>query len=259
MVPMRSQSGFSLVELSIVLVILGLLVGGVLTGQSLIRAAELRAVSTEYSRWVTATQTFRDKYFALPGDMPNATAFWGSMSSGTCPNATGGTGTQTCNGNGDGIIGLAGGAGRSGENLLYWQHLANAGIIEGRFTGVSGPNNSSDTIIGVNVPSLKGNAMVGWSLHMWIPSGHSWMPNNLPANKFFLGRDDPIEWTYGRWLKPEEAWGIDTKIDDGKPLRGVVQASFDSGCTAAANSSDFNTEYSVINQSAVCMLILVLP
>ena len=68
-------SAFSLVELSIVLVILGLLVGGVLSGQSLIRAAELRSVTTEYSRYTTAISSFRDKYFALPGDMSNATSF----------------------------------------------------------------------------------------------------------------------------------------------------------------------------------------
>ena len=74
----RTRYGFSLVELSIVLVILGLLVGGVLTGQSLIRAAELRSVSTEYSRYVASVHTFRDKYFALPGDMTNATQFWGT-------------------------------------------------------------------------------------------------------------------------------------------------------------------------------------
>ena len=71
------QRGFSLVELSIVLVILGLLTGGILAGQSLIRASELRAVSTEFQRYVAAVNTFRDKYFMLPGDMSNATAFWG--------------------------------------------------------------------------------------------------------------------------------------------------------------------------------------
>ncbi len=54
------KNGFSLVELSIVLVILGLPTGGILAGQSLIRAAELRSVSTEYNRFVTATQSFRD-------------------------------------------------------------------------------------------------------------------------------------------------------------------------------------------------------
>ena len=72
------RKGFSLVELSIVLVILGLLVGGVLSGQSLIRAAELRAATQEYQRYYTATQTFRDKYFAIPGDFNNAQAFWDS-------------------------------------------------------------------------------------------------------------------------------------------------------------------------------------
>lgn len=64
--------GFSLVELSIVLVILGLLTGGILAGQSLIRAAELRSVTTEYGRWVTAMHSFRDKYMAIPGDMRDA-------------------------------------------------------------------------------------------------------------------------------------------------------------------------------------------
>ncbi len=55
-------NAFSLVELSIVLVILGLLVGGVLSGQSLIRAAELRSITEDYARYVTATHTFKDKY-----------------------------------------------------------------------------------------------------------------------------------------------------------------------------------------------------
>ena len=70
----RKNQGFTLVELSIVLVILGLLVGGVLTGQSLIRAAELRTVSTQYATFSTAVNTFRDKYFTIPGDMTNASA-----------------------------------------------------------------------------------------------------------------------------------------------------------------------------------------
>jgi prepilin-type N-terminal cleavage/methylation domain-containing protein len=72
-----ASRAFSLVELSIVLVILGLLVGGVLSGQSLIHAAELRAVTTEYQKYMTAVRSFKDKYFASPGDMNNATSLWG--------------------------------------------------------------------------------------------------------------------------------------------------------------------------------------
>ncbi|MFZ4541879.1 MAG: type II secretion system protein [Rickettsiales bacterium] len=60
--PITTHHAFSLVELSIVLVILGLLVGGILSGQALIRASELRSVSTEQQRYFTAIQTFRDKY-----------------------------------------------------------------------------------------------------------------------------------------------------------------------------------------------------
>ena len=116
------KQGFSLVELSIVLVILGLLTGGILTGQSLIRAAELRSVTTEFQKYQTAAMTFRDRYFALPGDMRNATDFWGAMTN--CGAASpAGTGTQTCNGNGNGSIDTATASGRTGENFGFWRQL----------------------------------------------------------------------------------------------------------------------------------------
>ena len=83
------QQGFSLVELSIVLVILGLLVGGILSGQSLIRASELRSVTTEYQTYVTSLGTFRDRYFALPGDLSNAASFWSTVASGAVLNFVG--------------------------------------------------------------------------------------------------------------------------------------------------------------------------
>lgn len=106
--------GFSLVELSIVLVILGLLVGGVLAGQSLIKAASARKTLAWNTGMQTNFNTFRDKYFALPGDMTNATDFWGrSTAAGVC---TGQPGTPSATGtcNGDGKIGWNGGP--PGEN-----------------------------------------------------------------------------------------------------------------------------------------------
>jgi prepilin-type N-terminal cleavage/methylation domain-containing protein len=68
----RKQTAFSLVELSIVLVILGLLVGGVLSGQALIRASEMRSITAQANQYRAAIYSFRDKYFAIPGDMANA-------------------------------------------------------------------------------------------------------------------------------------------------------------------------------------------
>lgn len=150
------RTGFSLVELSIVLVILGLLTGGILAGQNLIRAAELRSVVTEFQSYQTAVRTFQGKYFSLPGDMPNATDFWGAPGNNTanCP-ATAGTGSQTCNGDGDGVVDINNVANQYDEPLLFWQHLANSGLIEGSYTGIAGGAGTGHTIPGVNGPRSK--------------------------------------------------------------------------------------------------------
>jgi prepilin-type N-terminal cleavage/methylation domain-containing protein len=73
---MRTRSGirgFTLVELSIVLVVVGLAIGGVLVGKDLIRAAEYRKFHSQIESYQLASNTFRVKYNAVPGDMPNAT------------------------------------------------------------------------------------------------------------------------------------------------------------------------------------------
>ena len=66
---MHPRSGFTLVELSIVLVIIGLIAGGVLVGRDLIEAAAIRQQITQVERFKTAVQTFRTKYNGLPGDL----------------------------------------------------------------------------------------------------------------------------------------------------------------------------------------------
>ena len=112
------KKGFSLVELSIVLVILGLLTGGILTGQTLIRAAELRSVNADVQRFQAATRTFQSKYFAFAGDMRNATDFWGAADGndglGDDCYAIDSTiladAAQTCNGDGNGEIAAGGGS-----------------------------------------------------------------------------------------------------------------------------------------------------
>ena len=222
----RSQSAFSLVELSIVLVILGLLVGGVLSGQSLIRAGELRAVSTEITRYHTAVYTFRDKYFAMPGDMANATSFWGNADTGAnggecaAPLTNAGTGTQTCNGNGNGMFDWG------PEERRVWQHLANAGLIEGRYSGI-GP----EMVAGSNVPASK----LANNSYRYLPEvplyGKTAISNALRIGRIssgYFGNDEGI-------LKAEEARNIDVKSDDGLADSGKLFS------TCGADFSNFAT------------------
>ncbi|MGB1539945.1 MAG: prepilin-type N-terminal cleavage/methylation domain-containing protein, partial [Rickettsiales bacterium] len=78
----RLHTGFSLVELSIVLAIIGLLAGGILGGRNLIRSAELRSIITERKQYWDAVSIFHDRYMELPGDMSDAEDHWGAA---TCP------------------------------------------------------------------------------------------------------------------------------------------------------------------------------
>ena len=248
--------GFSLVELSIVLVILGLLTGGILAGQSLIRAAELRSVSNDYTRLVTAVGTFRDKYFALPGDMTNATKFWGAADAdpATCRTSTN---PGTCNGNGNGkIASISLG---SDEHFRSWQHLANAGLIEGSYTGVTGTSHPNEHVLpGVNAPRSRiNNAAFGWNGSLGVvtnPADTHYFVGNY-SNPLQFGTSAPA--SYGPAIKPEEAWNIDTKLDDGLPHQGSVRSlknasTINPGCAAASN-----VEYALTATGTLCSLTLI--
>ncbi len=253
---------FSLVELSIVLVILGLLTGGILAGQSLIRAAQLRAVSTEYMRYKTAVGSFRDKYFALPGDMANATSFWGTA--GTCPgtSASPSTSAATCNGNGDFTLDPTVSTGN--EYYRFWQHLANAGLIEGSYSGVANSTTASAALSlpGTNVPTSKLTG-AGWSVYNY---GNPGVASTLTfegnyGNSFSFGATNLSTITDGPILKPEEAWNIDTKMDDGKPGTGGVRTyeAYGSSCSDTAASTTVaiaaTSAYLLSNSSLACNLI----
>lgn len=217
---------FSLVELSIVLVILGLLTGGILSGQSLIRASELRALTVEVTRYQSMAYAFRDKYMALPGDMRNAVKFWGAQAGGTADGldtacqALGldnpATGLATCNGNGDGQISWK-------EGWRAWQHLANAGLVEGTYSGVSGHASSSYGVAGWNIPMARIDSRAGYLLVTITTQpvgGTVFFPGEYGHSIRFgagEGMDEVVV------LHASEAWTIDTKIDDGRPGLGKMR------------------------------------
>jgi prepilin-type N-terminal cleavage/methylation domain-containing protein len=226
------RRGFSLVELSIVLVILGLLTGGILAGQSLIRAAELRSITTDFNRYTAATLAFRDKYFALPGDMTNATAFWGKDNA-RCTTHTGTTTTPgTCNGTGDGVI-FFNSSGSVYEGLRAWQHLANAGLVEGSYLGYD-TDGDDHADLGINIPRAR-ISDAGFSFDM--PSMIAYTGRTAPTNVIGFGSLNDGYGSAWEAIKPAEAWNIDTKMDDGKPGTGKLAAYADQGCATTTVAS----------------------
>lgn len=114
----RYAAGFTLIEAAIVLVVIGLILGVVLQGQSLIRNAEYRSFQTSISDYQSAFYEFRDRYSALPGDFSRADTRLGL---GGNPN-----------GDGNGIIDDGPGCtNASDETCLAWRHLRGARLISG--------------------------------------------------------------------------------------------------------------------------------
>lgn len=250
----KKKNAFTLVELSIVLVILGLLVGGVLSGQSLIRAAELRAVNTEYNNYFTSVQSFRDKYFAIPGDMKDATRFWGKDNT-NCPAQSGTAAAKgTCNGDGNGRLEFPTATNVTSEPFQFWKQLSLAGLIEGSYTGISGPTDYRNAILGENAPASKLKPG-GWGVRTVLN-----YPGDTKAfaldygNAFTFGGQIPGDSAFGSILTPTELWNIDTKMDDGSPYNGRIVAMNWSTCTTATSNTDSTAQYKVQETSKACAL-----
>ncbi len=141
---MQQQAGFTLVEIAIVLVIIGLLLTGVMKGQELITNAKAKNIENSFKEVSAAIYTYQDRYFALPGDDKKATRFGQSI--------------KTGNRNGK-IEGKFDSETESNESNLIWLHLRNAGLIAGKKDDYTQPSNALGGIIGVsseNVVNIKG-------------------------------------------------------------------------------------------------------
>ncbi len=241
--PNEYLNAFSLVELSIVLVILGLLVGGILSGQSQIRASELRSVTTEYQNFVTSLGVFRDRYFALPGDLSIATQLWSSSH----------------NGDGDGAIEGSTTA-NSNETGLAWQHMGLAGVIEGSYT----PTSWGATVRGSSNPKAKLNLAAWHILYLGTVTTASadYYEGNYGNVLILRSGADLSSFVGGYYgvLKPSEAWNIDTKTDDGLPHLGSVTApeaeGGDCGDAGVSFTATATTGYELDKQASnACALI----
>lgn len=186
-----NNKGFTLIELSIVLIIIGLIIGGILAGQNLVQASNIQTLISGLQNYQTSLNTFKLKYNCLAGDCPNFTTFF----------------SGTSNGNGNYLIEI------NNEQYYVWQHLSLAGMIDGTYTGATStpPYNP-----GVNVPASK------------IPNvsfGFEFDPvyGTSSTNALVVAKSRNTDgWPNFGAFTPSDAQVIDKKIDDGLPAKGKI-------------------------------------
>jgi len=140
---MKKQSGFTLVEIAIVLVIIGLLLGGALKGQELIENAKINRVKSDFDQISAAIYSYQDRYRALPGDDASADDNVGSAATGNGDGLIGGNWASTNNAN---------------ESRMIWDHLRRAGFITG--TGFDQPTHAYGGRLGINNDAYGMQGMV---------------------------------------------------------------------------------------------------
>ena len=226
-----SNTGFTLLELSIVLVIIGLIIGGILVGQDLIRAAEVRATVGQIEKYNSAVNTFRTKFDGIPGDLNQKASAYFNLFTLSSSSTVG-------QGDGNGLIegGATGSTDPQGETLVFWRHLSDANLIDGS-KGTIGNSvivNGTGLVTGaVTIPtdSLPAAKLTGQSLFVvYSASGlnfYQLMPvtgiTTAPAYTFSTSGVTPIQ-----------AFNMDTKLDDGQPNTGTIIAR-DTGSTNGVN------------------------
>lgn len=223
------KKGFTLVELSIVLVIIGLLIGGILVAQSMISNARIKNVMREQEQYLIAIRFFDQQFGGLPGDSSRA-----------------GTLLGVSGGDDDGGVEWN----SSSEVWYAWQQLALSGYIEGSYTGAASGGGAA---VGVNFPESEEFKGYGWFLMgaaAWDMQYTNTTEKEGITQLRLSGRyagpssTDPYPWTGP--LTVDEAYSIDAKFDDGAPGTGEIGVhptwSTIWGCssTADANTSVYN-------------------
>ena len=252
---MKNNQGFTLLEVGIVIVIIGLIVGAITVGQEMVRGTELKNFMTELNQFNVAVNGFEDKYNRLPGDSDTATRYWGiaggAGSDATCYGTA--SVNTTCNGDNNGEV--AAGT----ESFRFWQHLQLAGFITGEFNGTTGAGSANHAVPGTNSPDSKvtGGA---WSMAFdATKSGDANYYDGAYGNVFYFGSGTSNNVTRGIALSPTEAFNLDDKIDDGLPAYGKVltyKPALLANCSTSATAA--SAEYKFDEQdNRTCALIVV--
>ena len=252
------KRGPSIIEIAITLTVIALAVGAFLFGASVMRGSGIKKIPVEIAQYRSAVLNFRNMHAALPGDFAGATALWGAASDdpALCK-STAGTGTNTCNGDMSGLVGVNfTDANDLNETFRAWQHLANAGLIEGSYTGLSASGRGNDIMArpGIDVPASRVEG-AGFLLYY-----------NLTTDgqmRYFPTANHVIRFAA---LSPESGWGapiisaadaaiIDSKLDDGLPATGAVRSARHNRLPECVTTDDMATaRYAVDSNTKGCFL-----
>ena len=208
--PSAKQAGFTLVEISIVLVIIGLLIGGVLKGQELINSAKVKNLAKDFTNTQTILYAYQDKFRALPGDDIRAAEH-------VCPSSTPNcVAAGDANGTIDGDWDAA--ATASVESIYFWQHVRFANLATG----------STDT---GNSNFLPLNSIGG---RIGIQSGGPAAPLGVPGSYVICSAGIP-----GKLVRQ-----LDSTLDDGDPSAGAMLVGITTaGPAVSINNLDDGTAY----------------
>jgi prepilin-type N-terminal cleavage/methylation domain-containing protein len=189
----QQQKGFTLVEIAIVLVIIGLLLGGILKGQELINSARVRNLADSTSGIQAAYFGFIDRYRRVPGD-------WDATNAG---NAI--AGVITSGGNNNGRLDTTGGW---DEANALWEHISKAGFISGAYVGGTGEPNTNNGVAPLN-PFNSPIIVARTDNYLDVTSTP---PSRL---HLIIGRGTPVD----------IARELDTKLDDSNPETGNLRSA----------------------------------
>ncbi len=230
------RRGFTLVELAIVLVIVGLLVGGVLVGRDLVAAATLRHFTDQIAKFDAGANTFRVKYHGMPGDIKtdDAATFGFTARSGARGHGDGNGMVEGCGGAGSNVLGC--------ETALYWRDMWQANL------------SPAGSVMATDIP-VDGTA-TGFKVDDYLPvvpfrtGTYSFMYTFNGRNVYHIAAIPSVAsdgtLTIQGGITPQEAHNIDDKIDDGAPDNGAVRAmssftAYDTGGTPGTTVCINNT------------------
>ena len=193
----RTQSGFTLVEIAIVLVIIGLLLGGILKGQELVNSARVRNLADTASGIQAAYFGFLDRYRRVPGD-------WDQASASTAIGTAVVNPTVDANTN-NGRIDNPGTAVWKEPNAM-WEQLAKAGFIQGSYAGTNAVPTQSNGLASLNA----------FNAPMVVGRTADYRDTGTPSTRLHL--------VTGRFIPVKVMRELDVKVDDAQPATGTLRA-----------------------------------